>query len=120
MPWVRCSGGCAWGGHMDSEPKPMPIGRAELLREGYDVALVAIGITVLPALEAAERLADEGISAAVVNARFVKPLDRALIAQVARQVKCLVTVEEGWPLGGIGSAAVESLSAQGIVHWPTT
>src|SRR2546428_7748883 len=106
MPWVRCSGGCAWGGHMDSEPKPMPIGRAELLREGYDVALVAIGITVLPALEAAERLADEGISAAVVNARFVKPLDHALIAQVARQVKCLVTVEEGCRMGGFGSAGV--------------
>src|SRR3989441_386941 len=99
---------------MDSEPKPLPIGRAELLREGYDVALVAIGITVLPALEAAERLADEGISAAVVNARFVKPLDHALIAQVARQVKCLVTVEEGCRMGGFGSAVLEALSDQGV------
>src|SRR2546428_8535418 len=119
MPWVRCSGGCAWGGHMDSEPKPMPIGRAEMLRDGYDVAVVSIGMTVFPELEAAERLADEGIAAAVVNARFVKPLDRALIAQVARQVKCLVTVEEGCRLGGFGSAVLESLSDQGIVHVPT-
>src|SRR5213594_4285155 len=117
---VRYSRGSAWGVPMDSVPKALPLGRAELLREGYDVALVAIGITVLPALEAAERLADEGISAAVVNARFVKPLDRALIAQVARQVKCLVTVEEGCRLGGFGSAVLESLSDQGIVHVPTT
>src|SRR2546425_4324731 len=76
---VRYSRGSAWGVPMDPEPKALPIGKAELLREGDDVALVAIGITVLPALEAAERLADEGISAAVVNARFVKPLDHALI-----------------------------------------
>src|SRR6266571_1139641 len=116
---VRYSRGSAWGVPLDAEPKALPIGRAELLREGYDVALVAIGITVLPALEAAERLADEGISAAVVNARFVKPLDHALIAQVARQVKCLVTVEEGCRMGGFGSAVLEALSDQGIVHMPT-
>jgi 1-deoxy-D-xylulose-5-phosphate synthase len=116
---VRYSRGSAWGVPMDAEPKALPLGRAELLREGYDVALVAIGITVLPALEAAERLADEGISAAVVNARFVKPLDHALIAQVARQVKCLVTVEEGCRMGGFGSAVLEALSDQGIVHMPT-
>src|SRR5438132_7946887 len=116
---VRYSRGSAWGVPMDPEPKALPIGKAELLREGYDVGVVAIGITVLPALEAAERLADEGISAAVVNARFVKPLDRALIAQVARQVKCLVTVEEGCRLGGFGSAVLETLSDQGIVHVPT-
>src|SRR5438094_915738 len=117
---VRYSRGSAWGVPMDVAPKALPLGRAELLREGYDVAVVAIGITALPALEAVERLADEGISAAVVNARFVKPLDHALIAQVARQVKCLVTVEEGCRLGGFGSAVLESLSDQGIVHVPTT
>src|SRR5881296_53604 len=116
---VRYSRGSAWGVPMDPEPKALPIGKAELLRAGYDVALVAIGITVLPALEAAERLADEGISAAVVNARFVKPLDHVLIAQVARQVKCLVTVEEGCRMGGFGSAVLEALSDQGIVHVPT-
>src|SRR5437867_156810 len=116
---VRYSRGSAWGVPMDPEPKALPIGKAELLRDGYDVALVAIGITVVPALEAAERLADEGISAAVVNARFVKPLDPVLIAQVARQVKCLVTVEEGCRMGGFGSAVLEALSDQGIVHMPT-
>ena len=55
----------------------LPIGQGELLREGTDLALVAIGVTVVPAMRAAERLAQEGISAAVINARFVKPLDRA-------------------------------------------
>src|SRR5207245_6624775 len=90
------------------------------LREGSAGALVPARRTVPRALGAAEGRADEGISAAVVNARFVKPLDRALIAQVARQVKCLVTVEEGCRLGGFGSAVLESLSDQGIVHVPTT
>src|SRR5213594_2657953 len=117
---VRYSRGTSLGVEMAPEPVTLPIGKGELLRDGTDVALIAVGVTVLPALEAAERLADEGISAAVVNARFVKPLDRALIAQVARQVKCLVTVEEGCRLGGFGSAVLESLSDQGIVHVPTT
>jgi 1-deoxy-D-xylulose-5-phosphate synthase len=116
---VRYSRGSAWGVPMDPEPKALPIGQGELLREGHDVALIAIGITVLPALQAAERLAEEGISAAVVNARFVKPLDHALIARVAGRVKCLVTVEEGCRMGGFGSAVLESLSEQGIGHLST-
>jgi 1-deoxy-D-xylulose-5-phosphate synthase len=116
---VRYSRGSVWGVAMDAELKALPIGKGELLRDGEDVALIAIGITVLPALQAAERLAEQGISAAVVNARFVKPLDHALIAQVAGQVKCLMTVEEGCRLGGFGSAVLESLSEQGIMHLPT-
>ncbi len=117
---VRYSRGSAWGVRMDAEPSALEIGKAEVLRQGRDVALVAIGITVLPALEAARRLAEDGISAAVVNARFVKPLDHALIAQMARRVKCLVTVEEGCREGGFGSAVLESLSEQGLVNVPTT
>jgi 1-deoxy-D-xylulose-5-phosphate synthase len=116
---VRYSRGSVWGVSMDAEPKALLIGQGELLREGEDIALLAIGITVLPALQAAERLAEQGISAAVVNARFVKPLDHALIARVAGQVKCLMTVEEGCRLGGFGSAVLESLSSQGIMNLPT-
>ena len=116
---VRYSRGSAWGVPMDAQPKALPIGQGELLREGNDVALVAVGITVLPALQAADRLAEEGISAAVVNARFVKPLDHALLARVAGRVKCLVTVEEGCRMGGFGSAVLESLSDHGIVNLPT-
>src|SRR5438094_1562675 len=72
---VRYSRGSAWGVPMDPAPKALPLGRAELLREGYDVAVVAIGITALPALEAAERLADEGITTGVENAPSGKPPD---------------------------------------------
>ena len=55
----------------------------------------------------------------MVNARFVRPLDRSLLAKVARQVKCLVTVEEGCRLGGFGSAVLECLSEEGLWHLPT-
>lgn len=116
---VRYSRGSGWGVELEPSPKVLPIGRGELLREGCDIALVAIGVTVVPALHAAERLAAEGIAAAVVNARFVKPLDHALLARVANQVKCLLTAEEGCRMGGFGSAVLESLSDQGIVNLPT-
>jgi 1-deoxy-D-xylulose-5-phosphate synthase len=116
---VRYSRGSGWGVALDPFPMEVPIGRGELLRDGCDVALIAIGVMVVPALQAAERLADEGISAAVVNARFVKPLDHALIGQVAGRVKCLLTVEEGCRMGGFGSAVLESLSDQALGDLPT-
>jgi len=116
---VRYSRGCAWGVPMEPSPTAIPIGQGELLREGTDLALVAIGVTVLPAMQAAERLAEEGISAAVINARFVKPLDKVLITWVARRVKCLLTVEEGCRMGGFGSAVLEALSEQDVINLPT-
>jgi 1-deoxy-D-xylulose-5-phosphate synthase len=111
---VRYPRGMCLGVAMDPEPAALPIGKGELLRDGTDIAIVAIGVTFRQAVEAAERLAQEGISAAVVNARFVKPLDADLIGTVARRVRCLVTVEEGARMGGFGSAVLESLSEQGI------
>jgi len=116
---VRYPRGSALGTQMDLFPKRLPIGQGELLREGSDIALMAVGVTVMPALQAAERLAEEGISAAVVNARFVKPLDHVLIAEVAKKIKCLMTVEEGCRMGGFGSAVLESLADQGIFSIPT-
>jgi 1-deoxy-D-xylulose-5-phosphate synthase len=116
---VRYSRGSSWGVPMDPYPTALPVGRGELLRDGTDIAIMAIGIMVLPAMQVAERLAEEGISAAVVNARFVKPLDHELIAQVAKKVRCLLTVEEGCRMGGFGSAVLESLSEQEIFHLPT-
>jgi 1-deoxy-D-xylulose-5-phosphate synthase len=104
---------------MDPEPTPLEIGRGELLKHGSDIGIVAIGVTVWPALHAAEQLEREGLSAAVVNARFVKPLDAALIGEVARGVRCLMTVEEGTRMGGFGSAVLEMLSDQGIIHLRT-
>ncbi|HLG44158.1 MAG TPA: 1-deoxy-D-xylulose-5-phosphate synthase [Nitrospirales bacterium] len=116
---VRYSRGSGWGVALDPDPTALPIGQGEMLRDGSDVALIAIGVTVVPALQAADRLAEEGISAAVMNARFLKPLDHAMIRRIAGDVKCLVTVEEGCRMGGFGSAVLESLSDQGIVHLPT-
>jgi 1-deoxy-D-xylulose-5-phosphate synthase len=116
---VRYSRGCGWGVALDPSPKTLRIGRGELLRDGCDVALIAIGVTVVPALQAAERLAEEGISVAVVNARFVKPLDHTLIEQVAGRVKCLVTVEEGCRMGGFGSSVLESLADRALGDLPT-
>ena len=99
---------------MDQEPAVLQIGKGELLREGTDVAIVAIGVTVGQAVKAAERLAEDGLSVAVINGRFVKPLDGELIGSVAGRTRCLVTVEEGSRMGGFGAAVLESLSEQGI------
>jgi 1-deoxy-D-xylulose-5-phosphate synthase len=112
---VRYARGVSLGVPMDPEPTSLPIGKGELLREGTDVAIVAIGVTVWPAMKAAERLAQEGISAAVVNARFAKPLDSELILKTAKNVRCLVTVEEGCKMGGFGSAVLETLSDAGLM-----
>ncbi|MGH7256232.1 MAG: transketolase C-terminal domain-containing protein, partial [Nitrospirales bacterium] len=116
---VRYPRGTCLGVAMDPEPVALPVGKGEVLRAGTDLAIFAVGVTVWPAVRAAERLAQEGISAAVVNARFVKPLDHALVADVARQVRGVLTVEEGCRTGGFGSAVLESLSEQTIVWLPT-
>jgi 1-deoxy-D-xylulose-5-phosphate synthase len=99
---------------MDQEPAVLEIGKGELLREGTDIAIAAIGVTVGQAVKAAERLAEDGLSVAVINGRFVKPLDGELIGSVAGRARCLVTVEEGSRMGGFGAAVLESLSEQGI------
>jgi 1-deoxy-D-xylulose-5-phosphate synthase len=116
---VRYPRGTSLGVTMDAEPATLPIGKGELLRDGTDVAIFAIGVTVWQAVKAAERLEHEGISAAVVNARFVKPIDAELIGNIARRVRCLVTVEEATKKGGFGSAVLETLSDQGITDVPT-
>ncbi len=116
---VRYPRGSSLGVDMDPMPQALPLGKGELLREGTDIALVAIGVTVHQAMAAAERLQQEGISAAVINARFVKPLDGDLIGSVAREVKCLLTAEESSAMGGFGSAVLELLSEKGIINLPT-
>ena len=115
---VRYPRGSSLGVDMDPAPQALPLGKGELLREGADIALVAVGVTVHQAAAAAERLEQEGVSAAVVNARFVKPLDAALISAVARRVKCLLTVEESSAMGGFGSAVLELLAGEGILNLP--
>lgn len=93
--------------------QPLPIGRGEVLRQGKDVAILALGPLVYAALAAAEELAGRGIEAAVINPRFVKPLDADLILTWADKTSCLVTVEEHVLAGGFGSAVLELLAAMG-------
>jgi 1-deoxy-D-xylulose-5-phosphate synthase len=99
--------------------EPVERGRGLLLRDGRDVALVAYGTMVPVALGAARLLAERGIDAAVVNARFAKPVDAALVARVAARRRLLVTLEEHSVGGGFGAAVLEALSAAGVTMPPT-
>jgi len=107
---LRFPRGSATGCALDPDPKPLPLGRGELLREGSDLALVAIGKAVGAALAAASLLAARGIEASVVDARFAKPLDAELLAEVAEGTGCVVTIEDHVRAGGFGSAVLEVLS----------
>ncbi len=111
---LRSPRGAGVGTAMDVEPAILPIGRGELLTQGSDLAIAAIGVTVQPALEAAELLKERGVSASVINARFVKPLDRELILAEAGRTGFLLTVEENALQGGFGSAILELLEEEGI------
>ncbi len=89
----------------------IPIGKSEILRTGTDMAILAIGDMVHPALQAAADLGREGITCEVVNMRFVKPLDTSLLDDVATRFKHVVTVENNAGIGGFGSAVAEYLAA---------
>ena len=92
----------------------LPIGKAELLSEGRDIVFLAYGSMVPVAQKAAEILRREGVDAGLVNMRFAKPLDKALLLQLAHTTSLFVTVEEGTVLGGLGSAVLEFLSAEDL------
>jgi 1-deoxy-D-xylulose-5-phosphate synthase len=111
---IRYPRGSGLGVKLDSELRQIPIGKGEILRHGEDVAILAIGTMVAPAMEAARELASKGIEASVVNARFAKPLDAELILELARDIKCLVTVEENALSGGFGSSVASLLEEAGI------
>jgi 1-deoxy-D-xylulose-5-phosphate synthase len=111
---IRYPRGPGVGVELDAELRQLPIGKGEILREGQDIAILAIGATVAPALEAARKLAESGIKATVVNARFAKPLDAGLIRELAGSIKRLVTVEENALSGGFGSSVIELLQQSGI------
>ncbi len=112
---LRYPRGSGVGAALDKELTRLPIGKGELLREGRDALIVAAGSPVTAALEAADRLARDGIQAAVINARFVKPLDKELITKWVRKTPLLVTVEENSLQGGFGSAVLEALADEGIL-----
>ncbi len=95
-------------------PSDLRIGKAEMVAEGDDMAIIAIGNSVSPAQKAAEALKKDGISACVINARFIKPLDEDLLISVAQRVKRVVTVEENVLAGGFGSAVLECFNRAGL------
>jgi 1-deoxy-D-xylulose-5-phosphate synthase len=111
---LRFPRGAGFGVPLDPELKALPIGEAELLRDGDDAAILALGTLVHPALEAATELAADGLSVAVLNARFVKPLDRTRILALARRCRALVTVEEHTGSGGFGGAVLEALAEANV------
>jgi 1-deoxy-D-xylulose-5-phosphate synthase len=104
---LRYPRGNGYGVAIDAEMKSLPIGKGEVLREGKDAAIFAIGNEVWPAFEAAEKLAKDGIQCAVINARFVKPLDDELVVRYCTPGARVITVEEGSLAGGFGSAIME-------------
>ncbi|MDA1000156.1 MAG: 1-deoxy-D-xylulose-5-phosphate synthase [bacterium] len=111
---VRFPRGVGEGVPMDEEITPLPLGKAELLRDGEDVALIALGPMVRLAMESADQLAELRVRAAVLNLRFVKPIDEEAILSLARKCRHIVTVEEGCRTGGMGSAVLEVLLDHGV------
>lgn len=111
---LRYPRGNGWRGFLDEEIKELPIGKAEVLKEGKDLVILAIGSTVRAALEAADKLLEQGVQSTVVNARFVKPLDEELICSLMAEITRLIIIEENVLQGGFGSAVLEFLEGKGI------
>jgi 1-deoxy-D-xylulose-5-phosphate synthase len=118
---LRYPRGKGVGVHMDAEIHKLEVGKAELLSpdtlelaEQQDCAILAYGSTVAQAELAAKELADEGISVAVINARWVKPLDEQMITRLAKGTRRLVTIEDHVIAGGFGSAVLELLESCGL------
>jgi len=111
---IRYPRGEGFGVKLDGQYKVLPLGKAEVLAEGDDVAILAIGNSVHPSFLAQQRLEAEGIKVNLANMRFVKPLDEDLIKKIIKKVHKIVTVEENTLSGGFGSAVKELLAADGV------
>ncbi|HET7710710.1 MAG TPA: 1-deoxy-D-xylulose-5-phosphate synthase [Thermoanaerobaculia bacterium] len=111
---LRYPRGNGIGAKLDPQLTALPIGKGEVLRDGTDGVIFAIGNEVWPAVEAAESLSSEGLSIAVVNARFIKPLDDELITRYCKPFARVITVEEGSLAGGFGSAVMERCEQLGL------
>ncbi len=98
---------------LDKELREIPVGQSEVLRYGDDVAILALGAPVAPAMEAADELSAKGIEATVVNARYASPLDASLINELAGRIKNIVTIEENVLNGGYGSNVLKLLQESG-------
>lgn len=111
---LRYPRGSGLGVELEAEPSILPLGKGEVVREGSDVAFLALGTMVHNCELAADILAEQNVKAGVINLRFAKPLDKELIIKTAMQYRCLVTVEENALHGGIGSAVMELLNEAGL------
>ncbi len=117
---IRYPRGAGWGVEIASKWPLLPFGKAEILQHGEDVLILAIGRTVGEALLAHEILQIEGVSATIVNARFVKPMDADLICALAKKIQRIVTVEENVLQGGFGSAVLECLNDNAVSGYRLT
>ena len=111
---VRYPRGEGLGVELDDQLNELPIGKAELLTEGEDLLIIAVGSRVSHAQKAAEVLNKQGISTGVINARFVKPLDRDLFIEKISKYKNVITVEEQALMGGFGSAVLELINQENL------
>ena len=106
---IRYPRGKGLGVPLDQEVKEIPVGKAEIIKQGEDAAIFAIGSTVYPAIEASEMLEKEGIKCSVINSRFIKPIDKDCVLEFAEKTKRIITVEENVIQGGFGSAILEEI-----------
>lgn len=111
---IRYPRGAGDGSEVKASPRVLEVGRAQVLQEGRDLAFLAIGRGVKLAREAGAILQNHGINPAIVNMRFLKPLDETLLFKLAARTPRLVTIEEGTGQGGLASAVLEKLAAQGL------
>jgi 1-deoxy-D-xylulose-5-phosphate synthase len=111
---IRYPRGSGPGSELDPELHEIAVGTGEVLRSGGDVAILALGTTVYPSLQAAQLLSEKGVDCTVINARFAKPLDADLIVDTAKKVKRVLTVEENTLAGGFGSAVLQLLQARNL------
>ncbi len=111
---IRYPRGVGPGVAVKAVPVAMEIGKAEVLREGSDVAIFGLGALLPLAVQMAARLEAEGLSVAVVNPRFVKPMDAAVVERLGRTCGLIVTFEDHVLAGGFGSAVMETLNAAGL------
>jgi 1-deoxy-D-xylulose-5-phosphate synthase len=121
---IRYPRGAVAGVARKPAPEAIPVGKAEVLVDGSDVAILGLGNMISLAGELGVHLDREGFSAAVINPRFVKPLDSEMLAQYARRVAAFVTFEDHVKMGGFGSAVIEALDEMGVsvpvvrIGWP--
>ena len=112
---IRYPRGAVAGVVRKPEPQIIPVGKAEVIKDGFDVAILGLGPMIAQARELAARLEREGYSAAVINPRFINPLDSEILARYAGRVAAFVTFEDHVKMGGFGSAVLEALQELGSV-----